>query len=889
MGSDIADFNNDGLLDIVTLDMYPRDHIREMKLMTMTSVHSPVFDSAQVPRNTLQLNRGNGVFSDIAPLAGVDVTDWSWASLFADFDNDGMKDLFITNGVKRDVTDRDASYRVAHWLKATEVVRMFPATLLTNFIFRNNGDLTFADYTAPWGLTQPAHSNGAAYADLDLDGDLDLVLNNIDSNAFIYRNLASENNGNAFLRVKLAGSRLNTGGFGAHVQIYTDTLHQVIESNPTRGFLSSVDPVLLFGLGKRSMIDSLIITWPGGAMQKLTGIAVNQTITLRQKEATKPPRSARQNKRTAPTTLFTEVEKAINHSHVENAYDDLKRERLLPRRLSENGPGIAVADINNDGLDDLFLGGAQEQTGHFLLQQPNGAFTRSADSAALRQDSLSEDMGSLFFDADSDGDLDLYVVSGGVEFYDYALELQDRLYLNDGKGRFTKSSGMLPEEVASGSCVSAADFDADGDLDLFVGGRVIPGKYPLAPRSFILRNDGGRFSDVTEELAPALVKPGLVCAALWSDFDGDGRVDLVTAGEWMSIRFFRNTPAPIADASMSSTGLGSSSVRFEELTNTGLESASGWWNSLSSGDFDNDGDLDYIAGNLGLNWRYKASPAAPLAIYTTDFDGNGSLDCIMSYWDTTYRKEFPMVDRMRMNSQIPSMHAKYNTFAAYAHASVDEMFGRACLDTVHRLKATAFASSYIENLGDGRFRITPLPHLAQLAPVFGSLAEDFDGDGMLDLLLVGNFYDGPDPLVIRYDASCGLYLKGNGKGGFTPLGLDESGIVARGDARGVALVRLGKSTTLAAVVANNSGRPQVFKREIAKVGGKLVHVDAKGLGGSEGATHAVIRLKDGRHRRQEFSIGSGYLTQSSRVLVVTPAMESAQFFSGTKLIKEMQF
>ncbi len=875
MGCDAADFNNDGNIDIVTLDMMARDHVREMRLSATFSVLSPIFDSSQVFRNTLQLNRGNGLFSDIAPLAGIDATDWSWPALFADFDQDGRKDLYIGNGMKRDMTDMDASYRMLTSHSRLDMIRLYPSNPIASFMFHNSGDLTFGDSTTAWGFDQKKFTYGAAYADLDGDGDLDMVTNNGDSVAFVYRNYANETHRGNWLRIKLDGDGKNRYGLGARVEIRAGGTYQLLEQMPVRGYLSSVDPIMHMGLGSISTIDELKIRWLGGATQVLRNVPANQLLTLHQRDAAAttallPPVAAAN-----PVFVPIDSSKRIKYAHVEETYDDLKRERLLPHRLSENGPGLAVGDINGDGLEDMYVGGAASHCGHVLLQTANGTFVRSNDTSSFQADSAAEDMGAIFFDADGDGDLDLYVVSGGSEFDAGSPDLRDRLYLNNGKGHFVRGADRLPEETSSGSCVVAADYDGDGDLDLFIGWRLVPGRYPLPAQSMILRNDGGRFVDATAQVCPALQHPGMICAALWTDFDNDGRTDLVTAGEWMDIRMFHNT-----------------GTTFEQLSNTGIEGHVGWWNSIAAGDFDNDGDMDYIVGNLGLNWRYKASPDSPLKIYATDFDGNGSLDPVLSYYDRAYKKEFPLYTRGRMITHMPSIHAKFNTYAAYSTASMTEIFPKAKLDTAYQAAATDFSTAYIENRGNGKFAIRPLPTMAQISPVFGVAVEDFDGDGNLDALLTGNFYDGPEPMVVRYDASWGLVLKGDGKGAFSALSLDSGGVIVRADTRGVGLVRLGKAnatgpragTGLCALVINNGGPVDAFVRDVARGGAKLWTLDGKTR-----ATHAIIKMKNGGRRRCEFAIGSGYLTQSTPTIIVTPAMASMTLYNGAKAVRDVSF
>ncbi|MEO5929071.1 MAG: CRTAC1 family protein, partial [Candidatus Kapaibacterium sp.] len=529
MGSDVADYNNDGLPDILSVDMLPEDRFYQLVAAPPMSVYNPTYDSIQVQQNVLQLNRGNGYFSEIAPFAGVVATQWSWPALIADFDNDGYKDIFIGNGMRRFVNNADSTYRMAQGSPTLAMTRKLGSLHTPNYAFRNNHDLKFSDVSAQWGLDQLSYTNGAVYVDLDQDGDLDLVMNNIDSAAFIMRNHAVEHHLGNFLRVKLEGIGMNRFGVGARVEMRTGSGLQMQENFPSRGYISTVDQVLVFGLGADTAIGELTVKWPGGARQMLTNVRANQTITLKQADASKkgivPPK--------AITPLFTTLDtnQGINFRHTENTFDDLKRERLLPHRLSQLGPGIAVGDVDGDGREDVYIGNAQGMSKRLFLQQQDGHFVKSKDTATFDADAGSEDMGAVFFDADGDGDLDLYVVSGGNDFFENADALQDRLYLNDGKGHFTKSVGALPEETTSGSCVVAGDYDGDGDLDLFVGGRVIPGKYPMPTRSYILRNDGGKFTDVTAEVAPELVKAGMVCAALWSDFDNDGKLDLVCTGE----------------------------------------------------------------------------------------------------------------------------------------------------------------------------------------------------------------------------------------------------------------------------------------------------------------------------------------------------------------------
>ncbi len=807
MGLDIADVNNDGWPDIYVADMLPDD---ERRLKTTSSFET--WDRLQTDlrngfhyqftRNMLHLNNGNGTFSDIGQLAVVARTDWSWSVLMADLDLDGYKDIYVTNGLAKDVTSQDYIAFLANretMVQATSSGRVdfrrlidaMSSTRLPNYAFHNRGDLTFSNESAAWGLDTLSFSSGAAYGDLDGDGALDLVVNNVNQEAFVYRNNARTLTQNRFLQVRLEGAGANRFAIGAKVTLWSGTRQFFQELEPTRGFQSSVDYILTFGVGQRDTLDSVKVEWPGreGRVSLLTKVATNQRLTVRQSEAVVPRAPSPQ----SLTPLFTDITEQVGlpYAHRENEFVDFDREPLIPKLLSTEGPMVAVADVNGDGLDDLFIGGAKGQAGKLLVQRPDGRFV-STNEKLLEQDRGSEDLGAVFFDADGDGHPDLYVVSGGSEFASSRdPALQDRLYLNDGRGRFRKAIGSLPPEDVSGSRVVAADYDGDGDVDLFVGGRVVPWHYGEDPRSLLLQNDGhGHFTDVTKRLAPELERVGMVTDAVWRDVDGDGRPDLIVVGEWMPITIFRNAG-------------GGKLVR---LKTPGLEHSEGWWNRIVAGDFTGKGRVDFIVGNLGLNTRLRASEAEPTTMYVKDFDGNGVSDQIVSVYN--HGTSYPIAMRDEIITALPYLRPRYPRYADYAGQTVTDIFSPAELAGATVKQAHTFATTLVRNNGDGSFTLVPLPLEAQLAPVYGILAQDVDGDGKPDLLLAGNF-DGVQPEIGRMSASYGLALRGDGMGRFTPLPAAQSGFAVPGQARDIRRVRTRGGDLY--VVARNNDRPLIFR------------------------------------------------------------------------------
>jgi hypothetical protein len=870
MGSDAVDINNDGLADVIEVDMAPQDNFR--KKMFQAPIAYQTYQNTeqfgyqyQYTRNMLQLNMGpttgqqdtitHPVFGDAGYLAGIAETDWSWTPLVADLDNDGNKDILFTNGFPKDITDRDfMTYRnQAYQLTSKkDMLKEIPEVKIHNYCYRNEGNLKFTDKTMDWGFEEPTFSNGAAWADLDNDGDLDIIVNHIADPSAIYENRVNEDHENKphYLAVKLNGPPSNRDAIGARAVVYQKGMTQTYYNNPYRGYISSDPTILHIGLGNNPVIDSLVIEWPNQSKQTIKGVGADKLITIAIKNSEEEKTTIQL---LASNNWFTNItsQSGINYIHEQRDFIDFNFQKLIPHKLSEYTPGIAVGDINGDGLDDFITGGVTGHSSQLFIQHANGSFANSSLLSPEKEvQKASEDRGLLLFDADNDNDLDLYISAGGYQYESGSKAYLDQLYLNDGKGKFSPDSAALPYNTGSKFCVRAVDFDKDGDLDLFIAGRVEPHEYPKPVSSFIYRNDTKNgvvhFTDVTKQVAPALINLGLCCDGIFSDYDNDGWPDLILAGEWMPITFLHNEKGKFVDKS----------------AGTGINDKSGWWNSLSSGDFDNDGDIDYIAGNLGLNSFFKASAGKPVHIYAKDFNGDGTYDAIPSLYllDNLEKgsawHEFPANTRDDMIKQLISTRVNYTNYKSYAIAPMDEILPVAKRKDAVILSASYLASAFIKNEGNGKFSISQLPVPAQLSQLNGIVAEDFDSDGNLDLAFNTNDY-GTDPAVGRYDALNGLVLKGKGDGAFIPLSILQSGLYINGNGKALAKLRTADGKFLM-VATQNRGPLLVFK---AKKTGLIIPA-------LPGDTFAQLTLANGKHQRIELNYGASFLSQGGRFLVL---------------------
>lgn len=797
MGVDIADFNNDGYLDILQMDMDAASNRRSKA--NMASMNPQLFKDikkakfkTQFMQNSLQLQTAVNeskmpVYSEISRLAGVSSTDWSWGPLFADFDNDGYKDIFISNGTRREINNKDYFNKINKEKRHIDSLLVktlnIPTEPVSNFLFKNSGDLTFKDVSKKWGISEKTFSNGCAYSDFDNDGDLDLVVNNIDGEVSLYENTVSDSN---FLNVQITADNKNPFGLGSKISLFSNNNLQYQEITTTRGFQSSVSPKAHFGLGSDSMtIDSLVVVFPDLTSRTLKNISTNQFLKINQETSnSSKPNSLIVSKN---KTLFDSfVPNLFDYKHKENVYDDFKYEVLLPHKTSNFGPGVSVGDLNGDGLDDVFVGAAASYPSGMFFQKSDGTFVQQK-TKVLINDLRHEDMHSVIFDADNDGDNDIYIVSGGNEFDFTSPLLQDRLYVNDGFGNFTKSEVALPRMISSGSRAYTIDFDKDGDLDLFIGGRLVPKNYPYPANSYLLENVSAKgkpkFKNVTQEKASFFNKFGLVTSAEVADINSDGWEDLVVVGEWMPIKILINNKGK---------------EFIDKSSSFGLDDATrGWWFSVKSADFDKDGDLDFIVGNLGENYKYKATESETFDIYFNDFDGNKQNDIVLSYYNNG--EKYPVRGRECSSQQIPSIKKKFKDYDSFSTATLEDVYGSKLERSLH-YQVKSFASIYLENKG-GSFKSYKLPKIAQLSPVNQILINDFNNDKNLDILLAGNLY-ASEVETPRADAGVGCVLLGNSKGEFSPINYFESGLLINNDTKDMTLLR-SKDSTYIVVTKNN--------------------------------------------------------------------------------------
>jgi hypothetical protein len=848
MGVDVGDINNDGKFDLMATDMSATSHYEEKVGMGDMASQGWFLTSArprQYMRNAMYLNSGAGRFMEIAHLAGISSTDWTWSAKLNDLDNDGYVDLFITNGMVRNFMDADTQREIdaAHELEDYwEILEHKPAKQDTNLAFRNSGDLQFDPAGENWGLNHRGISFGAAISDLDRDGDLDLIVNNLDEPVSLYRN---DSVSGGRLLLQLRGSDSNYNGVGAVVRIETDEGAQVRQLSPSRGFMSADEPVIHFGTGAATTVNRLTVDWPNGQVQVFENLPVDRFYTIREDGAASRPVGAASvgaaSSRDKGNTHYLDVTAVtgLNFIHRELDYDDYAVQPLLPAKLSQLGPGVAWGDANGDGRDDVYIGAAAGERGALFLSDSQGRLQLQAGGPWEAHEHR-EDLGAVWFDADGDADLDLFVASGGVEATQGNADLVDRLYLNNGDGRFSSAPAeALPGSAGSSGVASAADFDGDGDVDVFVGGRTVPGQYPLSPESQLLRNNGGSFVDVTDELAPGLRKAGMVTGALWTDADNDDDQDLLVTIEWGPVRYFENDAGALS----------------ERTAAAGLTAHEGWWNGITSVDIDNDGDSDYVITNVGLNTKYETSHDEPATLYYGDFAGSGQPNLIEVHWED--RTELPVRGLSCSSGAMPFIADEFGTFDQFARADINDLFSPAKVETADRYTATEFKHGLLINDGGARFEFRPLPMLAQIAPAYGVVTGDFDLDGNADVYLVQNSFS-PQPETGRMDGGLSLLMLGDGQGGLEPVWPDESGLIVPGDAKALTTTDLNRDGRADFVISRNDDSTMVFQNARAEGQPLAIRVAAVG-------SRVQIVRADGSVQSAEIHAGSGYLSQSAPV------------------------
>ncbi|MER3373286.1 MAG: VCBS repeat-containing protein [Allomuricauda sp.] len=806
MGSDVVDLNGDGLMDFLQLDMNPQDNYRSKA--NMASMNIPLFwaqvDNGlhyQYMHNVMQLNSGivDGIprFSDISQMTGISSTDWSWSILALDVDNDAKKDIFVTNGTRRDINNRDFFNNLNRGLafstpkRLLEESKKIPSQAIPNYLYKNKGDLSFEDISSSSGIEQPSFSNGMSYGDLDNDGDLDVVINNIDQMAFVYANTTSENEDSNYVKIKLQGEPTNPTAIGSRIKIFTKNGMQTVDQMPVRGFQSTVSNILHFGLGDDKTIDTLLVVWPDGKITHQTNVPANQTLILSKESATTKPNA---NIADSGSQLFQQVEEPLQmlgFSHKENDFDDFSVQVLLPHKMSQFGPAMAVADFNRDGRDDVFFGGSSGELATLYFQNGQGNFQKK-ENELFETYKMSEDIDALSIDFDNDGDLDLYVVSGGNEFEPGHSSYNDRLYINNGEGIFSDGSDRLPESPRSGGVVTSFDYDGDGDLDLFVGTRMLPHNYPFSEGSFIYENRDGSFEDVTQDIAPELTKAAMITDATWADINSDGRVDLMLVGEWME-------PMVLLQSDKGS---------FERVDNKdlGLNEMTGWWFSIEKADLDGDGDVDFVLGNLGENYKYQATEENPFKIFAKDFNSSGSTDIVLSYpQDGNY---YPVRGKQCSSEQIPELKRKFKDYNSFAQADINTIYSDMGLSNALEMKASTFSSMVLRN-DNGHFSKIKLPGYAQISSINDIVVTDFDGNGSQDLVLAGNLYTS-EIETTRNDASYGCFITFDGNlENMTAFKPSTSGLFIRGDAKKIGKINIGGQNCL--ITAINDGPVSIHR------------------------------------------------------------------------------
>lgn len=859
MGTDFGDINNDGLMDLIVVDMLPENDALTKRMYTEMGYERFLSEinagyAPQVKRNVLQLNSGSlpgmsPVFNDIALLAGVAATDWSWSALFADFDNDGYLDLAVTNGIPRNPADADFSDYKMDLLRTSgfnqqsretlfQELQSLEGSYIENYIFQNNGDLTFTDKSDTWGFWQPSYSTGAVYVDLNNNGRLDFVTNNTFEPAFIYRNISDRSRGN-YLSLKLKGAPENTQGIGSHISVHAGEDMYTHQYAVSRGYLSSMATPVHFGLGEHSHVDSVVVIWPDDTRQVTKNISVNRYMEIAWNEQNSE-KTDWENQKTgsiAGSPWFREVTSARNvrFSHQEEDYIDFRIQPLLPHKFSKLGPGIAAGDVNGDGLDDFFVGGGFEQPGELFIQNEDGTFHSKVISGG---NNYEKDMGALFLDINGDGHTDLYIASGGSEFPAGSEYYRDRVYFGDGEGNFTLQSGILPDIRTSSSVVAAADFDRDGSKELFIGSRVLPNQYPLTPDSYILKYQDGKLADITDQVAPELRNSGMVTSAIWTDFNNDNWPDLIVVGEWMPVTVFENRQGTLHNVT----------------ADLGLPETRGWWNSIVSGDFNQDGYMDYAAGNLGLNSTLRNRDDGSVQIHYGDYNQDGLIDPVISQMLNGVRKPVHMKDDLLM--QMPVLNRLFPTYKSYGQAKLTDLLSTEHLNSGQMYSSDTFQTSLILNREGRRMEVSPLPLEAQFAPVFGLLTGDYDGDGVPDIVMTGNSYS-TEMFTGRYDALNGLFLKGDGQGNFHPVSLAQSGFYVPGDAKSLAAIKGAEDTRLL-IAAQNDGPIQLFETHNDEGAAILIP--------EENEVAAQIIFQNGKTEKREFYDGTGYLSQNTRAL-----------------------